>query len=105
MEARSNGAGGHRAWAVIVANSATYAWRLKLIPHASTDDGVLAFLGLHVRGLFGGHLKSRHVHLLSGTEVQVDAEPTAPVQMDGDLVGTTPLRCVVLPSAISVIVP
>ncbi|MGD8238218.1 MAG: diacylglycerol kinase family lipid kinase [Armatimonadota bacterium] len=105
-----------RAWAVIVANSSSYAWRMRLVPHARTDDGlldvaifgacgVLAFAGLHIRALLGEHLKSRHVHVLRGTEVEVHAEPTAPVQMDGDLVGITPLRCAVVPAAISLIVP
>jgi diacylglycerol kinase (ATP) len=104
------------AWAVIVANSSSYAWKMRLVPHAQTDDGMLdvaifdacgllAFIGLHFRGLVGRHLNSRHVHLLRGREVEVHAEPTAPVQMDGDLVGRTPLRCTVLPAAVNIIVP
>ena len=105
-----------RAWAVIVANSSSYAWKLELLPHARTDDGlldvaifdacgVLPFLGLHVRGLLGEHLKSRHVHVFKGTSVEVEADPSAPVQMDGDIVGEAPLRAVVVPSAVSIIVP
>jgi YegS/Rv2252/BmrU family lipid kinase len=105
-----------RAWAAIVANSSSYAWKMRLVPHARTDDGVLdvavfgacgvwAFVALHIMALFGRHVRSPHVHLLSGTEVEVHAEPTAPVQMDGDVVGDTPLRCAVVPAAISLIVP
>jgi len=105
-----------RAWAVIVANSSSYAWRMKLVPHAHADDGVLdvavfgacgvlPFAALHIRALFGRHPQSPHVHLLRGSSVHVEAEPAAPVQMDGDLVGDTPLQCEILPSAVSIIVP
>jgi len=105
-----------RAWAVIVANSSSYAWKMKLVPHARTDDGmldvaifgacgVLAFAALHIMALFGRHLQSPHVHLFRGRTVQAEADPAAPVQMDGDLVGRTPLQCVVVPAAISLIVP
>jgi diacylglycerol kinase (ATP) len=42
---------------------------------------------------------------MAAREVRVEAEPAQPVELDGDLLGTTPVRTRVLPRAISIVVP
>lgn len=49
--------------------------------------------------------RSRYVRHLRGRQVLIESEPPAPVECDGDVIGTTPLAVQVLPAALPVIVP
>ncbi|WP_294083836.1 diacylglycerol kinase family protein [Sphaerobacter sp.] len=80
------------------------------------DDGVLdvcvfdpphlaATLTLGLWFLVGHVGRSRFARRLRGRSVRVEASPPAPVELDGDYAGTTPLEMTVCPAAIQVIVP
>lgn len=53
----------------------------------------------------GQTARSRHVRQLRGTHVRIDATPSAPTELDGDYVGSTPLELRIEPAALQVIVP
>ncbi len=105
-----------RAWDCVVSNSRYLAWRLKLAPHGRMDSGVfevsvfhacsrLAFVGSYLRALRGVHDHSPLVTTYQARRVSATAEPEAPVQTDGDVLGQTPLACEIRPRALRLIVP
>lgn len=49
--------------------------------------------------------RSAHVHQLRGKHVVIESEPAAPVELDGDVIGTTPIEVRIAPAAIPIIVP
>lgn len=89
---------------------------MRLSPGAQPDDGTLnlciiervsrleAFLHLPrlVRGTHPSHPKVRY---FSGTRLDIDADPQAPLAIDGDLVGLTPASFRVRPAVLPVLVP
>lgn len=104
------------AWAVVVGNAASCAWKLHLAPSAQMDDGLLnvvifkatsrlRFVSLMVRAIWAGHASSPHVMQFQTPAVQIEAEPAQPLQLDGDLVGETPVSIELLPQALRLIVP
>ncbi len=104
------------AWAVIVGNSASYAWRLRLCPWARMDDGLLdvtvfracnrsRFACMMVQAIWAGHETSPHVLHFTTPAVELRAEPPVPVQLDGDVIGRTPVSIEVMPAALRLIVP
>lgn len=104
------------AWAVIVGNSASYAWRLRVCPWARMDDGLLdvtvlracnrlRFACMMVQAIWAGHASSRYVLHFTAPTVEIRAEPPVPVQLDGDVVGGTPVSIEVMPGALRLVVP
>ncbi|MDI3339223.1 MAG: hypothetical protein QJR03_01700, partial [Sphaerobacter sp.] len=80
------------------------------------DDGVLdvciftppnfwGMITLVLWFLAGRVERSRHLRHLRGREIRIDAAPPAPVELDGDYAGTTPIELRVHPAAVQVIVP
>lgn len=104
------------AWLLVFANAASYAWRLRMCPGAKMDDGLLDLcLFLHssplgyLRQFFGTLLRAHPVNAgipsLRFREARIEAEPPLPVQLDGDLQGTTPITVSVAPLALRIIAP
>ncbi len=101
----------------LVSNSRRYAGGLiTLTEEAFLDDGQFEIW------LFGGHgfpsisrhafqaLRGQHLNqsdtiLIHGRHVIIHTDPPAPLQMDGDPVGQTPMECAIKPGALRLLVP
>lgn len=105
-----------RAWSCVAANARYFAWRLQMAPLGSMDNGWLdasifrssgrlAFVGSYLRALAGTHYRSPVVKTLRVRSIRIEADPPAPVQMDGTVVGMSPISAEVWPQALRLIVP
>ena len=81
---------------VIVANGRYHGGAMKLAPHAQPDDGLFDVV------LIGDITK---VDLERARVVAVDAPEPLPIELDGEQVGTTPVRFEVVPGVLRVRVP
>ncbi len=100
---------------VLVANSAQLLHsKIHLVEDVSRTDGrfdVLIYtadnpIELAAAGMTSmtGHLESLgQVIRLQGSSIRIDADPPAPTELDGEVVGETPLEIEVLPRAIELI--
>ena len=98
-------------WQIIVANIQTYGGGLRPAPRASMHDGLLDIViwpradlpgMIHqiVATATGAHLGLAEVKYLQGQRIWVDTDPPSLVQIDGDLLGFTPVLFEVLPQAL-----
>lgn len=104
-----------RAWLAVVANAASYTYHWQLAS-ARIDDGWLDLC------LFRGHsvaqrtaqvlsaLRGRHashpgVDHLRARRFRFECDPPAPLQLDGDAAGGTPVEVSLLRGALTVLVP
>jgi YegS/Rv2252/BmrU family lipid kinase len=96
---------------VIVANGRWHGGGMKLAPDARADDGLfdvvligdvtkLDFVTTSPKLYGGGHVHHSRVDVLRSAAVAVDAEQPLPVELDGEVSGTTPVRFEVLPGAL-----
>ena len=104
------------AGVVFVANTPLYADRLRFAPGALADDGLLdvvcfrarsrwQMLMHYVRTRLGWHLDHPLVAYGRGRRIEVTCtERELPVQVDGDVVATTPLLYTVRPKAVRLLV-
>lgn len=104
-----------RSSLVLVANSAQLLHsKIHLIDDVSRTDGkfdVLIYKAANPISLAAAGLTSLTGHLetfgqiirLRGTHIRIEADPPAPTELDGEVVGTTPLEIDVLPNAIELI--
>jgi diacylglycerol kinase (ATP) len=102
---------------VLISNSRRYAGGLiTLTEDAFLDDGQFEIwlFGGHgfpsitrhaLQALRGQHLQQSDAFLVHGRHVVVHTDPAAPLQMDGDPVGQTPLECKIIPRALRLLVP
>lgn len=103
---------------VIISNSASYAYGIKVATDALLDDGLLdvmifgiteqARLGLlrqALRVLLHTHLADPNILCLKARKISVRAEPDVFVQLDGDESGRTPVAIENVSKALKVIVP
>ena len=111
--------GRHQAltgYSVAVANSGLFGGGMRLVPHASLDDGLLdvftsarasklRFLRDLPKVFKGSHLDSPHAHLFRGQAVEVHADRPFDVYADGDPIGPLPATIRVQPGALRVIAP
>ena len=85
-----------------------------IAPQASLGDGwahvsLIRGLGrLQIAGQFlrlvrGTHVRHPRVEHFTDRTMSVDADPSQAVALDGDLVGETPMRVVLLPGAVRVV--
>jgi YegS/Rv2252/BmrU family lipid kinase len=97
---------------VAAANTSTIGGGMKVAPDASAEDGLLDLLtvGPLSRGELltlmpkvysGAHAGAAGVVLRKARRVEVEAERPLPLNIDGDLDGTTPVVFEVLPRAIA----
>lgn len=100
--------------AVIVANGGFFGGGLRIVPAAALDDGrlVAALVGdlswfdivRHARSVSRGtHVDHPRFTLLPGCSIRVESAEPAPVQLDGEVVGTTPVAFAVEPAALRVV--
>ncbi|MBI4577625.1 MAG: diacylglycerol kinase family lipid kinase [Planctomycetes bacterium] len=101
----------------IVGNVASYGGPLRLVPRASSDDGLMDVCVFRKRSVwdflrygFGVLTRSHHrypdVHFHQGREVRVSSEsPRVPVQVDGDNAGFLPATFRVLPREVPILAP
>lgn len=101
---------------VVIANLASYALGLPIVPSARGDDGLLDVRVFHGGSLF--HLL-RYLYMVTtwsldhlpdvtsvrARSVRIESPAPAPVQADGDPAGVTPCVVTVEPAAINLIVP
>lgn len=101
---------------VLVANCCEFIPPLvKLAPGIALDDGVLDAVILTANGLVEaaqilwkltiGGVDSNKIRHLRGSEIRVEAVSRRPVQLDGEVDGSTPFVAQVVQRAMSVLVP
>src|SRR5213079_453423 len=89
---------------------------MRLAPDARFDDGLfdvvvigdvskLDFVTTSPKLYKGGHVHHPRVEVLRSTVVTVDAAVPLPLELEGEQVGSTPVRFEVLPHALRVRVP
>ena len=102
---------------VVVANGRQFGAGMRVAPEARLDDGrfeVVIVRGLRVPALLanlpslraGTHGRHPAVsfHSARSVEIRTPHEST-PVEVDGELVGRSPMRAEILPSALEIFVP
>lgn len=98
-------------WQIICANIQTYGGGLRPAPRASMHDGLLdvviwpradlpGMIHQIVATATGAHLGLSDVKYLQGQKVRIETDPPSLVQVDGDLLGHTPVEFEILPQAI-----
>ena len=102
---------------VLVSNSRRYAGGLiTLTDDAYLDDGQLEIwlfggrglpsLSRHaLQALRGRHLDEPDTFLVHGNHIKIRTDPPAPMQMDGDPIGQTPMECEIKTGALRLLVP
>jgi diacylglycerol kinase (ATP) len=101
---------------VIVANGQWHGGAMWLAPDAAPDDGLfdVVLIGDVTKRDFvttapkiykGTYLAHPKVELLRSVSVSVDAPERLPIELDGEQVGTTPVRFEVVPGALRIRVP
>jgi diacylglycerol kinase (ATP) len=105
-----------RAMLVAIANGHSYGGGMRIAPAAALDDGTLdicivgevskpEFMRAFPRVFRGTHVTHPAVTMLTGADVQIDAERQLPIVGDGELVRGLPVRITVLPAALAVVIP
>jgi diacylglycerol kinase (ATP) len=100
----------------MIANVPAYALGLTFTPAATADDGRLDWLVLERPGLArmlaycwtayrGRHLRRADVRAGQATRLSVTAPTPAPVQLDGDPWGTTPVDVEIVPRGLTLVAP
>jgi diacylglycerol kinase (ATP) len=101
---------------VIVANGQWHGGAMHLAPEAQPDDGLfdVVLIGDVTKRDFvttapklykGTYLAHPKIELLRSRTVVVDAPERLPIELDGEQVGTTPVRFEIVPAALRVRVP
>jgi len=100
-----------------IGNGRYFGGGMAITPRAHTDDGLLdvVILGttdrrtlvgeLLPRVYRGSHLRHPAVHFARGTTITVEAEPPLPLELDGEIVGTTPVTVTLRQSYLRLLVP
>lgn len=104
------------AWLVMVGNVSSYAWNIKVTSFARIDDGYLDVCIFPHRGRLAGvrqairtlmeqHIEYREVEYHRARRIHIASTPPVPVQMDGDVLTTTPVDIEVVHKALNVMMP
>jgi diacylglycerol kinase (ATP) len=105
-----------RALMVLVSNAQNYAGTFRVAPQALLDDGLLdvfVFKGAnavdvirHVGNvILGRHAADPKMEVHQVRQLEIRADTTLPVQLDGEPIERTPLTVSVEPAALRVVVP
>ena len=89
---------------------------MRISPGARPDDGLLNISLVDVLGrlqivrrfpsiLSGRYVEDKRVDYFTGKRLEIDAVPTAELQADGDIIGTTPATVELLPRTLKLVVP
>ncbi len=106
----------HESTFTVISNAAHYASMFTLAPGARIDDDKLnvcvfnsrsrlAYLSYAVLSLVGGHTISPGVVYQETGRVHANSNDGAPVQIDGDVMGTLPMNFEIVPDALRVFAP
>jgi diacylglycerol kinase (ATP) len=101
---------------VIVANGSYHGGGMKLAPDARQDDGLFDvvligdvtkpdFVTTSPKLYSGRYLSHAKVELVRSSSVAISAAEPLPLEVDGEPIGATPARFVVVPSALRLRVP
>jgi diacylglycerol kinase (ATP) len=101
---------------VIVANGRWHGGGMKLAPGADPADGLfdvvligdvtkLDFVTTSPKLYGGGHIGHPRVEVLRGAVLTVDGAGPLPLELDGEVAGTTPVRFEVVPGALRLRAP
>ena len=101
---------------VIAANAAQYTYRWRLATNARPDDGLLDVLVFRCRSaldppayvigaLTGSHMYHPGVLTLRTRRLRVEADAALPLQLDGDVAGSTPIEMEIMPGALKALAP
>ncbi len=104
------------SWLVMIGNAASYAWDIRFTSHARIDDGLVdvclfpfenkvASVRQVLQVLTGQHIERGTVRYWKTAGLQIESEPSAPVQLDGDEWTRTPIQISVQPAALRVLAP
>ena len=105
-----------RAMMIAIANGHSYGGGMRIAPGAALDDGTLdvcivgevskpEFMRAFPRVFRGTHVTHPAVTMLTGSDIEIDADRQLPLVGDGELVRGLPARIRVLPAALSVVFP
>ena len=103
------------AYQIGIGNGIHYGGGMKVSADAAIDDGILdgyaittasvpELMALAPGFLDGTLSRSDHVRTFRGPEVAIDTDKALPVNTDGEVTTETPLRCRVVPEALTVFV-
>lgn len=98
-------------WQMVLGNIQSYGGGLKPAPRASMHDGLMDLVVwpradlpgmIHqiVATATGAHLAIPEVTYLQGQRFWIDSDPPSQIQVDGDLLGVTPVLFEVVPQAL-----
>ena len=101
---------------VVVSNFPAYAFKLPVNPDAEPDDGLLTVRVFQKSGRWNFakysamvtrrlHLDRPDVRVFKTSAVTIESDCAAPVQIDGDPLGTTPVTFRCLPDELELFVP
>ena len=105
-----------RSILIVISNSQLYGGKVRIATDARLDDGLLDvsvfagngfFSALRMAGgiVLGLHGRDPRHSFYRGRSIRVEAGKPMPVHVDGEPFGTTPLDCVVVPQALTILVP
>lgn len=106
-----------RSRLLVVGNAKPFGdTRVQVTPEAEMDDGQLDVcvfehetmfqVGVHfAKVLMRRHVGDRAVVYFKTPSIKVEAYPSAPIQLDGDLFGRTPAEFRIAPRALNLVVP
>ena len=100
----------------LVFNLPRYAFRLPFAPDAQPDDGLLDWVLFERAGAFNllkyfwsvcrcRHLQLSDVHHGQACSLRITASEPAPIQLDGDPAGHTPVEITIVPQTLRVMLP
>lgn len=105
-----------RALMVAVANGRRYGGGIRINPDGAPDDGRLEMVMYRAASpivmaatlpgfLLDRHRRLDHVETLKCRSVRIEAERPLPVNIDGDIKGTTPLAVDIIPGGLTLLTP
>lgn len=105
-------------WGLMICNTNTYSWRIRPAPQAREDDGLLDVVFIHRHGFldlldlatrlfFEGETAEGHptATVLRIGEMHLSSDPPVPWQIEGEVMGQTPVTVRVVPGALRLVVP
>jgi len=107
----------HESTFTVISNAASYAVCFTLAPDAAVDDDKLDVCVFNSRSRLayltyaflsmarGRHTRSSNVVYQPAREVKANSNDEALVQLDGDVMGTLPMRFEIMPQALRIIAP
>lgn len=103
-------------WGVLITNTDEYTWRVRPVADIRQDDGLLDAVLIHRQGFLdlmdlaarlflSGETADGHptASVVRFAQMEIEAKPPVPWQVEGDLHGTTPVSVRAVPHALSLV--